>query len=331
MFNKIRNQIGGLVLGATLSVAGAALAAGPADVRFAAAPTGSTWYAYAGAFRAAALETLPRGSAIEIMNTPMAIANTKLIEGDRADMGMIFPPVARWAAEAYGPFDKKVDNVRGIVGGMDEYFQRITVQKNFPLNSLGEIKEKRLAVRIGTGPQGSLNEYIARLILAANGLTYEDIQKLGGSVVMNGFDVLRNEFGDGRIDMIIGITTEGHPNTAQLSIAPGHRFLNLSEEAVKYLEKFGFRPATMPANMFEGQSEPVVGVGFPTSLYVAESMSDDHAYLITKGIMQARESLMRQFGSMRNWKLEDSASFDALQMRLHPGAERYYREVGLLK
>jgi TRAP transporter TAXI family solute receptor len=331
MLNAIRKNLGGLALVATLAAPGFAAAAGPADVRFAAAPTGSTWYAYAGAFRAAALEALPRGSAIEIMNTPMAIANTKLIEGDRADMGMIFPPVARWAVEAFGPFDNKVDNVRGIVGGMDEYFQRITVQKNFPLESLADIKEKKIAVRIGTGPQGSLNEYIARLILAANDLTYADIEKLGGSVMMNGFDVLRNEFGDGRIDMIIGITTEGHPNTAQLSIAPGHRFLSLSDNAVKYLEQYGFQAATMPANMFEGQSEPVVGVGFPTSLYVSSSMSDDHAYLITKGIMEARESLMRQFGSMRNWKAEDSATFDSLQMPLHPGAERYYREVGLLK
>ncbi|AUN95204.1 TAXI family TRAP transporter solute-binding subunit [Pseudazoarcus pumilus] len=331
MLHSIRKHITGIAMVATLAAPGLSMAADPAEIRFAAAPTGSTWYAYAGAFRAAALEALPAGSVIEIMNTPMAIANTKLLHGERADMGMIFPPVASWATQAFGPFDAKVDNVRGLVGGVDEYFQRITVQKDFPLESLADIKAKKIAVRIGTGPQGSLNEYIARLILAANDLTYEDIEKLGGSVTMNGFGVLRNEFGDGRIDMIIGITTEGHPNTAQLSIAPGHRFLSLSDKAVKYLQEYGFQPATMPANMFEGQSEPVVGVGFPTSLYVTESMSDEHAYLLAKGIMESRESLMRQFGSMRNWKPENSASMDGLQMPLHPGAERYYREAGLLK
>lgn len=331
MLKGIRKHIGGLAIAATLVAPALVSAAGPAEVRFAAAPTGSTWYAYAGAFRAAALEALPKGSAVEIMNTPMAIANTKLLTGERADMGMIFPPVARWATNAFGPFDKKVDNVRGLVGGVDEYYQRITVQKNFQIESLADIKAKKLAVRIGTGPQGSLNEYIARLILAANDVTYDDIKAYGGSVVMNGFDVLRNEFGDGRIDMIIGITTEGHPNTAQLSIAPGHRFLSLSDKAVKYLADYGFQPATMPANMFEGQTEPVVGVGFPTSLYAAAAMPEEEAYLITKGIMESRVSLMRQFGSMRNWKAEVSPSFEALQMPLHPGAARYYREAGLLK
>jgi len=196
MLHSIRKHITGIAMVATLAAPGLSMAADPAEIRFAAAPTGSTWYAYAGAFRAAALEALPAGSVIEIMNTPMATANTKLLHGERADMGMIFPPVASWATQAFGPFDAKVDNVRGLVGGVDEYFQRITVQKDFPLESLADIKAKKIAVRIGTGPQGSLNEYIARLILAANDLTYEDIEKLGGSVTMNGFGVLRNEFGD---------------------------------------------------------------------------------------------------------------------------------------
>ncbi|MCL1481436.1 MULTISPECIES: TAXI family TRAP transporter solute-binding subunit [unclassified Marinobacter] len=330
MSTTLKSKVAGLILGVSLALPAVA-SAEPAHLLFAAAPTGSTWYAYAGTLHSAMLEELPPGSSVAIMNTPMAIANTKLLTGERADIGMIFPPVANWAAQGFGPFDSKVENVRGLVGGMDQYYQRITVQKDSPIKSLADIKEQKLPVRIGTGPRGSLNEYIARLILQSYGLSYEDIESFGGNVAMNSFGVLRNQFGDNQIDMIIGITTPGHPNTAQLSIAPGQRFLSLSDESVAYLKEYGFSPATMPANTFEGQNEPVEGVGFPTSLYANKALSEELAYQITKGIMENRKRLKQQFGSMASWKAEESAKQENLQMPLHPGAERYYREAGILK
>jgi len=320
-----------LALLATIGLCGSALAAEPVKVKFAAGPTGTTWYAYAGALRGEMLERLPAGSSVDIQGTPMAIANTQLLAARRADIGLIFPPVAAWAQQPFGPFKRKIDNVRGLVGGLDQYYQRITVQNDSPIHSLADIREKKLAVRIGTGPQGSLNEYIAKLILEANGLSYEAIESFGGSISKSSLSILQDQFGDRQIDMIIGITTAGHPNTAQLSITPGQRFLDLSDEAIAYLEKFGFVRATMPAGMFEKQAEPVRGVGFVTSLYANDQMPEDEAYAITKAVMEGRASLQRSFGSMKGWTAEGSFEPANLAAPLHPGAAKYYREVGLLE
>lgn len=315
------------LLSGLLSLGASAQADDPIKVKFAAGPTGTTWYAYAGALRTEMLNGLPEGSSVDIQGTPMAIANTKLLAAERTDIGLIFPPVAAWAGQGFGPFDEEIDNIRGLVGGLDEYFQRVTVQKDSEINSLREIKEKELAVRIGTGPQGSLNEYIAQLILAANDLSYEDIEAFGGSVNRSSLNILQDQFGDRRLDMIIGITTAGHPNTAQLSITPGQRFLSLSDDAVEYLEEYGFVAATMPAELFEGQSEPVNGVGFSTSVYATTAMSDEDAYAITKAIMEHREGIQRSFGSMAGWTLEGSSADENLAAPLHPGAQRYYDEA----
>jgi hypothetical protein len=332
MVGSIKKRVIAAVLCLGLAFGGAAAqAADPIKVRFAAAPTGSTWYAYAGALRSAMLEGLPPGSSVDILTTPMAIANTKLLGAQRAEIGLIFPPVAAWAAQGFGPFESKIDNVRGLIGGMDQYYQRITVQKDSPIRSIAEIKEKKIPVRLGTGPQGSLNEYIARLILAANDLTYEEIESYGGSVAKAGFEVLRDQFADKRLDMIIGITTAGHPNTAQLSIAPGQRFLGLSDKAIEYLVQHGFAPATMPPGMFEGQDEPVHGVGFTTSLYASTAVSEEDAHAITKAIMERRENIKRAFGSMEGWTAAGSLEPGNLAVPLHPGAEKYYKEAGLLK
>ncbi|EWC42997.1 TAXI family TRAP transporter solute-binding subunit [Stutzerimonas stutzeri] len=330
MIKALKKHAAVALLG-TIGLCGSALAAEPVNVKFAAGPTGTTWYAYAGALRGEMLQRLPQGSTVDIQGTPMAIANTKLLAAKRADIGLIFPPVAAWAQQPFGPFQRKIENVRGLVGGLDQYYQRITVQNDSPIQSIAEIKEKKLPVRIGTGPQGSLNEYIAKLILEANGLSYEAIESFGGSISKSSLSILQDQFGDRKIDMIIGITTAGHPNTAQLSITPGQRFLDLSDEAVTYLEKFGFVRATMPSGMFEKQDKPVRGVGFSTSLYANDQVSEDDAYAITKAVMEGREALQRSFGSMKGWTVEGSVEPVNLAAPLHPGAEKFYREAGLLK
>lgn len=331
MINTLKMHALSAILGGTLAFSSGVLADDPVNVTFASGPTGTTWYAYAGALRTEMLDNLPVGSTIDILGTPMAIANTKLLAAERVDIGLIFPPVASWAVDGFGPFDNKVDNVLGLVGGLDQYYQRITVQKDSTITLISDIKEKELPVRIGTGPQGSLNEYIARLILEAYGLSYDDIESYGGSISKSSLSILQDQFGDKQLDMIIGITTEGHPNTAQLSIAPGQRFLSLSEDAIEFLENYGFVRSTMPANVFEGQDDVVEGVGFSTSLYANDSLSEDEAYQITKAVMERRENLRRSFGSMQGWTAEGSATKINLATPLHPGAKKYYQEVGLLK
>lgn len=303
----------------------------PVTIQFGAAMPGTGWYAYAGALRTALLQSLPDGSHVDIRNTAMSIANAKLLARGRVDMIMDFPPVMVLSKNGAGPFSKANHEMRGLVGAMDVYYQRVTVQKDSPIDSLAEIKEKHLAVNIGTAPKGSLNEYMCRLILQAYGLSYDDIESYGGSVTLTSMSVLRSMFKDERIDMIIGLTTAGHPNTAELANTPGEKFLGLNQHAIDYLVEKGFAPATMPANLFEGQTKPIKGVGFGTAIYVNESMPKDEAYAITRAIMEARETIKKSFQSMSNWTAADSSAEANLGVPLHPGAKAYYEQAGLLE
>jgi uncharacterized protein len=302
----------------------------PVHVRFATAHPGITWYSYAGVMRPELLKVLPPGSDVTIMNTALAIANAKLLMAHRADIGFSYPPVIEWAQKGFGPFSTANHDLRGLAGSLDQYYQRITLQKNSPINSLAEIKQKRLPVRIGTEVPGSLNEYMTQLILKANGLTYDDIKSYGGSVTKAGMAVLSDLFAQGRIDMIIGITTDGHPNTAELATAPGEKFLGLDEDAVHFLEGYGFAPTTMPANLFQGQMQPIKGVGFRSAIYVDASMSNAEAYLLTKAIMTSRDQLRKSFARMNVWTPEATVAPHNLRVPLHPGAQEYFKEIGVL-
>lgn len=339
MLKKTTVAVSAVLLGLAMGVGvPAAVAAGngtvkldkPVHVRFATARPGITWYSYAGVMRPYMLKVLPSGSEVTIMNTALAIANAKLLMGNRADIGFSFPPVVAWAEKGFGPFSKPEHSLRAIAGSLDQYYQRITLQKNSPINSLAEIKAKHLAVRIGTNTPGSLNEYMTRLILKAYGLSYANIKSYGGSVTEAGLPVLSNLFQQGRIDMIIGVTTPGHPNTAMLATAPGEKFLGLNEHAIKFLEGYGFAPATMPTNTFEGQPKPIKGVGFRTAMYVNAAMPKNEAYLLTKAIMDSRSRLRKSFPRMSVWTAAASVAPHNLRAPLHPGAAEYYKEIGAL-
>lgn len=303
----------------------------PTHLRFATAGTGSNWYAMGGAFRNVLLKGLPKGSAVDVMSTPMAIANAFLVSRHEADIGLGFPPVMVWAEKGIGPFKKPMTNIRGLMGGLDQYWQRVTVRKGYVLEMLADIKAKKLPVRIGTGPDGSLNEYMARLLLEANDITYADIKSYGGNVTRAGLSVISDLFQDNRLDMVVGITTPGHPNTAQLSISPGQRFLGLQDKAIEYLARYGFAPATMPAGVFENQDQPVQGVGWKSALYASDAMSNEVAYTVCKVIMAGAAELRNSMASMKNWTPEMAADSSKLGVAMHPGAMAYFREAGLIQ
>src|SRR6266851_3423239 len=98
--------------GAALSVTLAALvvpgvAQPPVTLAFATLDTGSAWYVYGATMAELLRKTLPPGSNIDVKNeTPL---------------GFAFTVTNRWAFEGKEAYDAKLENLRGLVGGLDTY------------------------------------------------------------------------------------------------------------------------------------------------------------------------------------------------------------------
>jgi TRAP transporter TAXI family solute receptor len=78
-----------------------------------------------------------------------------------------------------------------------------------------------------------------------------------------------------------------------------------------------------------GVDEDVVTVQAPTILIANAKMSADAVYKVTKAIVEGREDFARVTAAMKGVAAKDMAQNHGLPM--HPGAEKYYREAGLLK
>ena len=78
-----------------------------------------------------------------------------------------------------------------------------------------------------------------------------------------------------------------------------------------------------------GIDEDVVTIQAPTILIAHAKTPPDTVYKITKAIVEGREDFARVTAAMKGVTGKDIAQNHG--MPIHPGAEQYYREAGLLK
>ena len=103
----------------------------------------------------------------------------------------------------------------------------------------------------------------------------------------------------------------------------------ISAEVVAKVGSPVYVPATIPAHTYEGQPADVPTASVPNFLVNRAGVSDEVAYLMTKSLFEHLDQLVQTHPAAKD--LSVNAAATGLPVPLHPGAERYYREIGVLK
>jgi uncharacterized protein len=321
-----------LVLVLTLALVSASARAQQAvTLAFATLDTGSAWYVYGATMADLLRRALPAGSNVDVKPFAGGVGNAKLVARNETPIGLSFTVTNRWAFEGKEAYDARLGNLRALVGGLDTYYLVAVAQKKLGIASLREIKDRKLPVRIFTQPVGALGEFGGRQLLRAYGLTYADIKGWGGATTHVGYNIIVDAFKDGRADLLLAVVTPKHPSVSEIATFTDVRFLGLEPEAVKGLEPLGYVLATMPANTFKNQPEPVHTVGFPTVVITNSDLPEPVAYTITRTIIENKEALVRGHAGLAQFDPRTAWQADKVGIPLHPGAERAYREKGWMK
>jgi TRAP transporter TAXI family solute receptor len=321
-----------LVLVLTLAlVSASAWAQQAVTLAFATLDSGSAWYVYGATMADLLRRALPPGSNVDVKPFSGGVGNAKLVARNETPLGLSFTVTNRWAYEGKEAYDARLENLRALVGGLDTYYLVAVAQKKLGIASLREIKDRKLPVRIFTQPVGALGEFGGRQLLRAYGLTYADIKGWGGATTHVGYNIIIDAFKDGRADLLLAVVTPKHPSVSEIATFTDVSFLGLEPEAVKGLEPLGYALATMPANTFKNQPEPVHTVGFPTVVITNSDLPEPVAYTITRTIIENKEALVRGHAGLAQFDPRTAWQADKVGIPLHPGAERAYREKGWMK
>jgi TRAP transporter TAXI family solute receptor len=303
----------------------------PVTLAFATLDTGSAWYVYGATMAELLRKALPPGSNVDVKPFAGGVGNAKLVARNETPLGLSFTVTNRWAFEGKEAYDAKLENLRALAGGLDTYYLVAVAQKKLGINSLREIKDKKLAVRIYTQPVGALGEFGGRQLLRAYGLSYADIKSWGGSTTHVGYNVIIDAFKDGRADLLLAVVTPKHPSVSEITTFTDVKFLALEPDIVKGLEPLGYTPASMAANTFKNQAEPVHTVGFPTVVITNKDLPEPVAYAVTRAIVDNKDALVRGHAGLSAFDPQTAWRAEKVGIPLHPGAERVYREKGWMK
>jgi TRAP transporter TAXI family solute receptor len=85
----------------------------------------------------------------------------------------------------------------------------------------------------------------------------------------------------------------------------------------------------IPANTYDGQTEDVETAAVGNFLISHDGVSEETAYQMTKLLFENLDKLTAAHAAAK--AIDPAKALDGMPVPLHPGAERYYKEKGLLK
>ena len=331
----MRRILGTLVL-ATLvlavGLAGTAGAQGP-QLKFATLSQGTSWYQYGATIAEMLQKTLP-GATIDVLPHSGGTGNVRLVARGEAQIGLGFNASNRWFFEKQELYEKDqgTERIRAIAGALDIYYLAVISSNKLSINSLAEIKEKKLPVRLMTIQVGSLSEYGLRQLLASYGMKYDDIKAWGGKVSFNNYKIVVDAIRDGQGDMLVSVINPGHPSITEITTFGSVKFLPIGDKALNDMAKLGWERSTMPANTYRGQEQAVPYPASNTVVIARDDLPRDVAYTIAKTLAENKEALGNANAALKLFKPEDAWRPEKVGgIPLHPGAEKFYRERGWMK
>lgn len=302
--------------------AATAVAAGPAAAQNLVMTSGSqggTWYPMAGAIKSVVEEAIPD---VSIQVRPGGgLANLRAIEVGQAQIAVGNTISTVDARKGVAPFENAIDNVCHISYMYPQYIQAVAVDMD--VETMEDLDGRRLAVT----PRGNTAEQVARLTLDAYGLSYDDLRSVEFASMSDQVNMMK----DGQVDAFFQATSIPAGVVMDVAASREIRVLPIGEEAFAALKEFnpGFGRLTIPAETYPYQDEPVETAGWGTHIIADCGLDEELVYGITKAMVEGLDDLGRAIRPLQG--LEPATMAQDVGVPFHPGAERYYREIGALQ
>lgn len=297
------------------------------------ASPGGLWSLLGAGINSAVAEAYP-DSAVTYQTSGGGLANVALVAGGQADLGIVHNIELKVAKEGTEPFTKPVPNLRVIAYMYNWAPMQLVMSADFAkqhgISSADDLAKSKAPVRFAVNQRGNMVQAMNKAILDAYGISYEDVESWGGQIVYAASKEQGGLLSDRRIDMLGNGVFAPHKSILQASNSVDVVMLGLNDEAVaEVAEKTGADPYVVKAGSYEWLTEDIKTVALGAALVASDSMSETDAYNITKAMVENLGKIQGVHKSMKALTPELMASLRVIPY--HPGAERYYREAGLMK
>ena len=302
-------------------------AAAPAktqNINIATATTGGVYYPLGNAMAQMFNQKIP-GIKVSAQATAGTPQNILLMQKKEAEVAFAQNGVAFYAFNGKEMFkDKPTKFLRGITN-LYPNVMHIVVNANSDIKSIKQFEGKKFV----PGAIGSATEINSKEILGLYGLDYKDKKNLKGEYL--GYSEAAEALKDGRVDGIL--IAGGLPTSAVMDAASSVkiRILTLEPDMIKKLveQMPWYYEVTIPKGTYMGQTEDVKTVAVANLLICREDLSNELVYNMTKTLHDNQKDLVAAHSAAKDMKLQDALK--GMTVPMHPGAEKFYKEKGIMK
>ena len=293
----------------------------PSDFSFGAATVGGFWYTLAGAM-GEDIQNLFPGSSVTVIEGG-SISNFLGLSNGLYSIGLSNGQTVPEALQGIGDFEEQIENVSTLATLYPNVFH-IAVPADSDIYTVEDLAGKR----VSPGISGYSGELAFIEILELYGMSYDDLAHIEYIGTADAADLMR----DGHIDAIAGMLAVPVSTYQELDTTMGVRMIPLDQEIVDQLHERnpGYLEFTIDSGVYTNTIEDTLTVaGYSVLLVNDELISEEAGYELTKMIVENRDKWETLSSVMADFNAEYSVENNV--GNLHPGAERYYREVGALE
>jgi hypothetical protein len=254
-----------------------------------------------------------------------SVANINGITSGQMESGFTQSDVAYWAYTGTGVYEgkPKVADLR-LIGNLYPETIHLVARKGSGIAKVADLKGKRVSL----DEPGSGTLVDARIILGAFGITEKDIKAEYLKPNQAG-DKIR----DGGLDAFFFVG--GYPTGAISELASAGGGIDLIPVAGPEIDKMRaqyafFAPDTIPANTYKGIGE-VKTIAVGAQWVTSAKQPDALIYEVTKAMWNDNTRKLLDAGHAKGKVIQLSSATAGAGIPFHPGAEKFYKEKGLIK
>ncbi len=254
--------------------------------------------------------------------TKASAENLNLLQAGRGELALTLGDALSdaWKGDEEAGFKTKLDKLRGLSATYNNYIQ-IVASADSGIRTLADLKGKRVSV----GAAKSGTELNARAVFRAAGLSYKDLAKTEYLPFGESVELIKNR----QLDATLQSAGLGVASIRDLATSVKIVVVSVPADVVARIGDPAYQATVIPAGTYEGQTADVPTAAIPNFLVTHSGVSDELAYQMTKALYDNLDTMYAAHNAAKAIKRENAVK--GMPVPLHPGAARYYREVGLIK
>ncbi len=256
--------------------------------------------------------------------TNASVANCTGVETGQMESGLAAADIVYQAFNGQGTFkDKKYGKLRVIANLFPEHLH-LVLPKGGKLEGIAALKGKRVSVfQAGSGTQVAVLEFLKQFNITKADMQTSELNPQQSA----------DRMADGQLDAFFIIGGTPLAAISQLASTKGMEIYSMSDSDVatflKALPYYYEDP--IPAKSYEGQNNVIKSVAVGAQWIVSSDVPEQLVYDITTALWNANTRKLLDNGHAKAKEIKLEAALKAVQVPLHPGAEKFYKEKGVLK